>query len=58
MKESEFDLIRNLRKLPVKVRSELLDFLGARSVGEEQLNRMLEEFRSSVRERRTLAGNG
>jgi len=52
------DLFAKLMSLPDGVRLDLLEFLGATPVGEEQLNTMIDDIENSIEQRRKARTTG
>jgi len=57
MKAIDPDLFAKLMSLPDGVRLDLLEFLGATPVGEEQLTHMIDEIEDSIRAKRNRRRN-
>jgi len=52
------DLFAKLMSLPDGVRLDLLEFLGATPVGQEQLNTMIDNIETSIMEKRKSRATG
>lgn len=54
MKAIDPDLFAKLMALPDGERLDLLEFLGATPVGEDQLTRMIDDIEDSIRQKRQI----
>jgi len=52
------DLFAKLMSLPDGVRMDLLEFLGATPVGQEQLNTMIDDIEASILQKRQSRATG
>ncbi|MCK4713135.1 MAG: hypothetical protein KAT26_09670 [Marinosulfonomonas sp.] len=51
------DLFAKLMTLPEGIRLDLLEFLGATPVGEEQLNTLIDEIETMINQKRSAREN-